>query len=214
MQKFLRATAGYCFHSFGVLCQFRDLLETAAQTVEQLLVKRRLGRRQSIVAPMACFSHQNQPRSAQISEVAGCLGLWHAEHVDDVAHAELAVAQHMQNAQPRPVGECPKHHINAIGRLGCHIRLSKYKGAPSFGQSCAAEPAKQLGNFRASGLARMDRGANARQLCGNRGGLRASRILLRSRFDEIPSSVEADVVWAGGFLTNKSRNMVRQLVPY
>ena len=77
-------------------------------------MKRIPGRSQRIVAPEALLADEHQPGLAEIRQMPRRLGLRDGQNFHHVANAKLAANQHVQDAQPGPVGKCPEHQINSI----------------------------------------------------------------------------------------------------
>jgi hypothetical protein len=86
-----------------VATKLRHVGEAGLETLEQLRMKgvARLGER--VVLPGLILPDTNEARSSQIRQVPGCCRLGHPKDRDEVAHAEFALQQQVQNAQSRTV---------------------------------------------------------------------------------------------------------------
>ena len=70
----------------------------------------RLG--EGIVAPRPFLAHANQPCPSEVREMAGRRRLRDSKHGGQIAHAQLAVLQQVQDSQPRAVGEGTEEAID------------------------------------------------------------------------------------------------------
>ena len=90
-------------------------------------MKRVAGPSEPVVAPESIFARRHETRPPQVGQMPRRLRLRHAQHIDQIAHAQLPAPQQMQNPQPRPVGKRPEHHIHSGWVVfGCHMRTSEY----------------------------------------------------------------------------------------
>jgi len=53
---------------------------------------------QGVEAPEPLLAHIDEPRAAEVVQVVGRLGLGHLQNRDDVADADLAVLEEVQDA--------------------------------------------------------------------------------------------------------------------
>ena len=81
---------------------------------------------QLVIAPKSLFSRLNQARLAQVRQVARYFRLGHSDDIHQIANTKLSAPQQAQQAQPRPIGQGPKHQVDAGGSFGFHIRLREY----------------------------------------------------------------------------------------
>jgi hypothetical protein len=98
-------------------------VEAFLQTFNEAAMERRIGRCESVVVPQAVFSPQNQTGLAKVREMARRFGLRDLRDGYDVADADFALQEQMQDSQPGTVGECPKHEID--GRCGHRLYSPK-----------------------------------------------------------------------------------------
>jgi len=61
--------------------------------------------------PRTAFLDGDQTDTAQVGQVARGGRLGHAEHLDEVVHAQGALAEQMEDAKAGAVGEGPKNGI-------------------------------------------------------------------------------------------------------
>jgi hypothetical protein len=126
----------------SIFRELRDIVETTAKAFEKLLVKRCRGIRERVVLPETFFTSFDKSRAAEVSEVAGNLGLRDAKHTNEIADAELSGAQKIEDAQAGAVGEGPEEKVYAGLLSTCfHIRLGDYSRQGSENQA-HAEPEK------------------------------------------------------------------------
>ena len=81
---------------------------------------------ETVVHPEAILASGYKSRTAEIGEMAGNKRLGGVENVHDIAYANLARSEEVENAEPGSVGKGPEHTINGVLRSGFHICLSKY----------------------------------------------------------------------------------------
>jgi len=62
-------------------------------------------RRERVVRPKATLPGLDQHGAAEVRKVTRDRRLRHVEDLDQIADAQLAIAEQMQDAQPRPIGE-------------------------------------------------------------------------------------------------------------
>ena len=77
--------------------------EAGLEALEQLRMKGVARLRDRVVLPGLFLPDANEARSSQIRQVPGCCRLRHPKDRDQVAHAEFALLQQMQDAQSRTV---------------------------------------------------------------------------------------------------------------
>src|SRR6266478_4722573 len=77
------------------------------QRVEDLRVELRSGGRKLVEAPLPPPLVDDQPRPAKVRQVPRCGGLRHAEDRHEIAYAECALAQQMEDADARRVCQGP-----------------------------------------------------------------------------------------------------------
>ena len=113
----------------------------------------------AVIAPQPLLAAHDQPGFAQVGQMPRRFRLRNAQHLDDVADAQFAAAEHVHDPQPGPIGQGPEHHVDAVGSLGFHIRLSEYISWPSAGQARGKIAAKVRHRGRVPFLAVGVRGA-------------------------------------------------------
>src|SRR5208283_810909 len=94
------------------------------------------GRSDAVVHPLALAARLDDPRAAQVGQMAADLGLRLLQDFDEIADAELLVAHQVEQAQAGDVSQRLEEafhvEVNWLGaRLHCHgslIRLDEYVG--------------------------------------------------------------------------------------
>jgi hypothetical protein len=85
------------------------------------------GRGQRIVHPLRLLASDDEPRTAQVCQVAGRRWLGHVEDRHNMAYAQFADFKQMQDSQPRLVGERPEYCFRGRWRgVSFHICISEY----------------------------------------------------------------------------------------
>ena len=102
-----------------------NLSETVLNATQQLPVEPAFRRSERIINPCTLPARGDQPSLAEVSQVSGRSGLGDAKDSQQIAHTHLRVLEQTENSQARPIGEGPKHQIDAIRRAavrpyGCH----------------------------------------------------------------------------------------------
>src|SRR6185295_2482140 len=123
-------TSALPIETLGVPQHFRHFLAAVCQTIEQLFVELVSSWREHVVAPQALPPGDHESGFPQIREMTRGLGLRHSQDVHDVANAQFPAAEHVQDPQPGPVRERSEHQVDAIRRLGLHIRFHEYSDCP------------------------------------------------------------------------------------
>jgi hypothetical protein len=82
------------------------------QGLQDLLVETGIGSCELVEAPLAASLVDDQPRLAKVRQVPRCRGLRHPENRDQIAHAERAIAQQMEDADAGQVREGPEHLLD------------------------------------------------------------------------------------------------------
>ena len=112
---------GLSFQSRDILPKDLDLVKTARETLDQSLLKSALRGSQRVMLPKTLFAHLNETGRAQIGQMPRHARLRQPERVVNIADAQLAARQEMQNAHAGLVGEGFEHAINLEG---LHIFVS------------------------------------------------------------------------------------------
>jgi hypothetical protein len=108
-----------------------DAVEALGKALDQLLVKGRPGRAESIEAPEPFLAAFNKSRLTKVDEMAGRLGLWYLENGNDVADAELPFKEKVENPKASPVCESPEHGVDPVrGVRRNYIHASDYTLLP------------------------------------------------------------------------------------
>ena len=104
------------FHGFQtspVLGEDLELRQARPHAAEQLLLERRPVLRQGVELPLPLAPHPDEARPPQDRQVAGDLGLDLPEDLAQVADADLALQQQVEEAQPGGV----RKGAEEVGRL-------------------------------------------------------------------------------------------------
>ena len=98
-------------------------IKTVPEAVDQALLEFTGGRDQRVKLPQACLTDLHEARFPQVRQVAGHFGLREPERVMDVADAELAAREQMENPQTGLVRKC----VNIRSILGWGLILYPLK---------------------------------------------------------------------------------------
>ncbi len=113
----------------GVAGQLGDMSCGSRHTPQQVLVELTRRIRQTVKMPLSFGTNQNQTRLSQVGQVSRDGRLWQVEDSDQIADAELPLAQQIEDPQPRPVGQRPKGPTDIeLFERSAHIRLREYSG--------------------------------------------------------------------------------------
>jgi len=116
-----RRAAATGFPDLGGTCivglEFGHFIEALSQTLQQLVVERRLGGGQGVMAPNTRLADHDQVGLPKIGQMTRNARLGSTKALHNVADTKFAVPQNVQNPQSRPVGERPEHQVNRILRL-------------------------------------------------------------------------------------------------
>ena len=135
-QKHLAAAeTGPCSEPFIVVCENAFFTKALGETFQQHLMRLVAGRRQTIVHPKPLLSRNDKAGLAQIGQVPRGGGLRNIQNGHDMANAQFAALEQVENPQSSSVGKCPKNRLRLrLSSLGFHIRLHEYIGWLSSGQ--------------------------------------------------------------------------------
>jgi hypothetical protein len=103
------------FQAFGVAGQFGDIPEATGQAFEKLAMEVALGRREPVVHPQAFLAGGNEPGLSQVRQMARDGRLRSVDDPDQVANAQFARSQQIENAQTSPIRESSKHGVHSNG---------------------------------------------------------------------------------------------------
>lgn len=107
----------------------------------------RLG--QGVIAPRALPSDLHEAGTPEVAEMPGCRWLGHSQDAHEIAHAQLAAPQQVQNPQTCPIRERAEEAID--GQPGClehssgqSIGLGAMPATLRFNTELAIQPHSQL----------------------------------------------------------------------
>lgn len=90
---------------FIVLGEDPLVAKALRETLQQHRMRLAMRGRQAVVHPQAVFPGNHQPGPAQIGEVPGGGGLRNVQDVNEVADAQFAALQQIEDPQPGAVGK-------------------------------------------------------------------------------------------------------------
>jgi hypothetical protein len=88
------------------------LRKTGAEAFQELRMEGIPRFSQRVVVPRSLFAHSDEASSAQIPQMTRRCWLGHVKNRDQVAHAQFALLEQVQDAQSRPVGKCTKQSVD------------------------------------------------------------------------------------------------------
>lgn len=67
-----------------------------------------------VVGPKAFFARGDEAGASEVGEVSGCGGLWDVQGGHEIADADFAAREDIEDAQARAIGKGAEHEIDLI----------------------------------------------------------------------------------------------------